>query len=178
MRSRACVSVNSIWMGLAVIACGPAEIRSTDPSGAAFESRVQENLSQVDQYEVGTATYEQFRRYPWPSFTVLHMDVRSGPVKSADAVVVLGIAGGEATSSGGAEGDVDAVLGQIDARGFCIVRGWFEGQRHVATLPMECPAVIRDELDGILHDFDNLTGGDAIWVLRFEEGLLLSKQRL
>jgi hypothetical protein len=35
-----------------------------------------------------------------------------------------------------------------------------------------------DELDGILHDFDDLTGGEAIWVLRFEQGLLRSKQRL
>jgi hypothetical protein len=45
-------------------------------------------------------------------------------------------------------------------------------------LPMECPAEIGDELHGILHDFDNLTGGDAIWVLRFEQGLLRGKQRL
>jgi hypothetical protein len=106
------------------------------------------------------------------------MDVRSGPVDEADAVVVLGIAGGEATSPGDAESLVNAVLEQSDDRGLCIVRGWLDGQRHVAALPMECPAEVRNELEGILHDFDALTGGDATWVLRFEHGLLRSKQRL
>jgi len=177
MRSRAWVLVILVGTGLAVIACGPdpqqpAETKEATPEGAY------RTLSQIDEYEVGAATYERFRRYEWPSFTILHMDVRSGPVDEADAVVVLGIAGGEATSPGDAESLVNAVLEQSDDRGLCIVRGWLDGQRHVAALPRECPAEVRNELEGILHDFDALTGGDATWVLRFEQGLLRSKQRL
>jgi hypothetical protein len=163
-------------MASAVIACGPA--RQQRPETEAVSESAYRRLSQVDTYVVGAVTYEQFRGAGWPSFTILHMDVRSGPVEKAEAVVVLGVAGGEATSPGGAESLVDAVLGQSDDRGLCIVRGWLDGQRHVAALPMECPVEVRDELDGILHDFDDLTGGEAIWVLRFEQGLLRSKQRL
>jgi hypothetical protein len=99
-------------------------------------------------------------------------------VEIADAVVVLGVAGGEATSPGGAESLVNAMLEQSDDRGLCIVRGWLDGRRHVAAVPMECPAEIRAELDGILYDFDDLTGGEAVWPLRFEQGTLRSKQRL
>jgi hypothetical protein len=177
MRSRACVLVISVATGVAAIACGPARQQPAETRQAVSESAHQ-RLGQIDEYEVGAATYERFRRYEWPFFTILHMDVRSGPVEKAEAVVVLGVAGGEATSPGGAESLVDAVLGQSDDRGLCIVRGWLDGQRHVAALPMECPVEVRDELDGILHDFDDLTGGEAIWVLRFEQGLLRSKQRL
>jgi hypothetical protein len=166
-----------VGTGLAVGACGPPASTPAETRRAVSESAHQ-RLGQIDEYEVGVATYERFRRYEWPSFTILHMDVRSGPVEKAEAVVVLGVAGGEATSPGGAESLVDAVLGQSDDRGLCIVRGWLDGQRHVAALPMECPVEVRDELDGILHDFDDLTGGEAIWVLRFEQGLLRSKQRL
>jgi hypothetical protein len=178
MRSRTCVMAIFAWVGLAVIGCGPVreqrpEARETVPESAYGR------LSQIDHYQVGTATYEHFRSSEWPSFTILHMDVRSGPVEQADAVVVLGVAGGDATSAGtAAETQVEAVLEQSDARGVCIVRGWLEGERHVAALPTECPAQIRDELDDILYDFDNLTGGDAIWALRFEQGLLRSKQGL
>jgi hypothetical protein len=177
MRSRTGVMGIFAWVVLAVIACGPAREQRPETEDAISESAYR-RLSQIDEYEVGGATYERFRRYEWPSFTILHMDVRSGPVEQADAVVVLGIAGGGATSPGGAESQVEAVLGQSDDRGLCIVRGWLDGQRHVAALPMECPAEIRDELDNILYDFDNLTGGEAIWALRFEQGLLRSKQRL
>jgi hypothetical protein len=181
-----------VLTAFAVAACGPAreqqrsaqddarkaeEITRAETKEAISESAYR-RLSQIDEYEVGAATYERFRRHEWPSFTILHMDVRSGPVERADAVVVLGVAGGQAESSGDAESLVNAVLEQSDDRGLCIVRGWLDGQRHVAALPMECPAEIRDELDGILHDFDNLTGGDATWILRFEQGLLRNKERL
>ena len=172
-----CVLVIFVGMALAVIACGPTEIAPVETREAVSEIAYR-RLGQVDEYAVGAVTYERFRRSGWPSFTILHMDVRSGPVEQADAVVVLGIAGGEATSPGGAESLVDAVLAQSDERGLCIVRGWLGGQRHVAALPTECPAEIRDELDDILHDFDDLTGGEAVWVLRFEQGLLRCKQRL
>jgi hypothetical protein len=176
MRSRICVIAICAWMASAVIACGPG--RQQRPETEAVPESTYRRLSQVDAYVVGAVTYEQFRGAGWPSFTILHMDVRTGPVEQADAVVVLGLAGGEATSRGGAESLVEAALGQSDERGLCIVRGWLGGQRHVAALPMECPAEIRDELDTILPEFDELTGGEAIWVLRFEQGLLRSKQSL
>jgi hypothetical protein len=192
MRSRTCVMVILVWMVSAVIACGTGRQQQRSAQGDARKAEgitraetkeaiaesAYRTLSQIDEYEVDAATYERFRRYEWPSFTILHMDVRSGPIRKADAVVVLGVAGGEATSPGSAESLVDAVLEQSDDRGLCIVRGWLEGQRHVVALPTECPAEIRDELDGILHDFDDLTGGEAVWVLRFGQGLLRSKQRL
>ena len=177
MRSRSCVIVIAVMTGLAVVACGPPGSAPAETRQAASE-RAYRQLRQVDEYSVGAASYESFRRSRWPSFTILHMDVRPGPAENADAVVVLGIAGGEATSPGGAESLVDAVLAQSDERGLCIVRGWLGGHRHVAALPRECPAEIREELDGILQDFDELTGGEAVWVLRFEQGLLRSKQRI
>jgi hypothetical protein len=163
--------------GLAVVACGPLPSTPAQTREAAFETAYR-RLSLIEGYDVGAVSYEEFRRAAWPSFTILHMDVRSGPVEGADAVVVLGIAGGEAMAPDGAESLVHAVLAQSDDRGLCIVRGWLGGQRHVAALPMECPAAVRQELDGILGDFDTLTGGEAFWVLRFEQGLLRSKQRL
>jgi hypothetical protein len=186
MRSRTCLTMMFVLTIPTVIACTPArqddaskaeETARAEAKEAVFESAYR-RLSQIETYEVGAATYEQFRHAGLPSFTILHMDVRSGPVDEADAVVVLGIAGGEATSLGGPESLVRAVLEQSDDRGVCVVRGWLDGERHIAALPMECPAMIRDELDGILHDFDDLTGGDAHWVLHFEQGLLQSKQRL
>jgi hypothetical protein len=187
MRSRPHMVATLVWVTSAVVACSPARQQQSaqdDPARAEENRRAEakeaalEKLSGIEEYEIGAATYEQFRDTGWPSFTILHMDVRSGPVESADAVVVLGIAGGEATSLGGPESLVSAVLEQSDHRGVCVVRGWLDGQRHIAALPTECPAVIRDELDGILPEFDNLTGGDAVWVLRFGEGLLRSKQRI
>lgn len=177
MRSRICVIVIYVCMLPTMIACGRPGITPVETREAAFASAYR-SLGQVDAYQVGGASYERFRRYEWPSFTILHMDVRAGPVETADAVVVLGIAGGEATSADGAESLVNAVLEQSDDRGLCIVRGWLDGERHVAALPTECPPEIRDELDRILPEFDDLTGGDAIWALRFEEGVLRSKQRL
>jgi hypothetical protein len=183
MRSRASIMAILVWMTSAVIACAPARQQpaAQDDASRAGEVRRAEALEQlgrIEHYEIGAATYEQFRDAGWPSFTILHMDVRSGPVESADAVVVLGVAGGEATLLGGPESLVSAVLEQSDHRGVCVVRGWLDGQRHIAALPTVCPAVIRDELDGILPEFDNLTGGDAVWVLRFGEGRLRSKQRI
>jgi hypothetical protein len=181
---RSGTAVIAVLVSMVVVACGPGrEQRSAQDDARSKEigqalADASEALSKLDEYEAGATTYELFRRYPWPSFTILHMDVRSGPAETADAVVVLGVAGGEATAQGGAESAVQAILEQSDDRGLCIVRGWLEGQRRVAALPMECPAEIGDELHGILHDFDNLTGGDAIWVLRFEQGLLRGKQRL
>jgi hypothetical protein len=177
MRSRACVMGIFVGTGLAVVACAPQPGTRPQTREAAFETANQ-RLSLIEAYDVGAVSYEEFRRAAWPSFTILHMDVRSGPVESADAVVVLGIAGGEAMPPDGVESLVQAVLGQSDERGVCIVRGWLDGQRHIAALPMECPAAVREELDGILDDFDALTGGEASWVLRFEQGLLHSKQRL
>jgi len=177
MRSRACVMGIFVATGLAVVACGPLPSTPAQTREAAFETAYR-RLSLIEGYDVGAVSYEEFRRAAWPSFTILHMDVRSGPAEEADAVVVLGLAGGEATSPGGAESHVDAALGQSDERGLCVVRGWLGGQRHVAALPMECPAEIRDELDAILPEFDELTGGEAVWVLRFEQGLLRSKQSL
>jgi hypothetical protein len=176
MRSRACVS-GIFGLVLAVIACDPAMIAAPETGNSATEIAYR-RLGQVDGYALGAVTYQDFRRSGWPSFTILHMDVRSGPPVAADAVVVLGVAGGAATSADGAESHIEAVLAESDERGLCIVRGWLDGQRHVAALPTECPAEIRAELDAILQDFDALTGGDAIWVLRFHEGLLRSKRRL
>jgi hypothetical protein len=135
-------------------------------------------LSAVEDYVVGDESYLAFRQQAWPSFTILHMDVRTGAPETADAVIVLGIAGGDATAGRGAEHPVENALAIVDDRGLCIVRGWLDGQRRVAAFATECPQPVRQELDGILDDFDALTGGDAIWLLRFEKGLLQTKQRL
>ena len=96
MRSRPYVIVISVVTGLSVVACGPTEITPVETREAVSEIAYR-RLGQVDEYAVGAVTYERFRRSGWPSFTILHMDVRSGPVER-DAVVVLGVAGGEATA--------------------------------------------------------------------------------
>jgi len=190
MPSRASLMLMFVLTSFAV-ACGPSreqrqsaqdDVRDPEESrGAETEEAyetAQNSLSTVDEYEVGKASYVLFRQHNWPTFTILHMDVRSGRVETADAVVVLGTAGGEATAQGEAENLVKEALETIDDRGLCIVRGWLDGQRYVAAIPAECPEAVRDELDGILQDFDAMTGGAAVWILRFEQGLLQSKQRL
>jgi len=190
MRSGICAILVLILAAFAVVSCvltrpqqgsGRDGNRDADEVVEARERALaiaQESLGKVDDYEVGVATFQQFRQYQWPSFTLLHMDVRPGPIETADALVVLGIAGGEAIAGGGTESLVAAALEQSDGRGLCIVRGWLDGQRHVAALPIECPEQVRDELDDILDEFDDLTGGDAVWVLAFEEGVLRRKERL
>ena len=186
MRSGICAFLVLISAGFAV-SCGSTrtqqvpEARDLDEAAAARERALavaQASLARVDGYEVGVATLRQFREDGWPSFTVLHMDVRAGPVETANAVAVLGVAGGAATAGDSAERLVAAALAQSDGRGLCIVRGWFEGQRRIAALPTECPRQIRDELDAILGDIDDLTGGDAVWLLGFEQGVLRRKQHL
>ena len=126
MRSRACFMVIFVGAALAVVACVPPESTPAQTREAALGSAYR-RLSLIDGYAVGAVSYQRFRRVGWPSFTILHMDVRSGPVEHADAVVVLGVAGGEATSPGGAESLVSAVLEQAMIAAFASCAGGSAG---------------------------------------------------